>query len=224
MFNGPSFKIWSTSDKIRIYASFEYEDLAQELVARSLPDEEPIQIRGTLISRRDVSDVVTSLGLDWEVVESSGKSKNYKAKFDDTVTKSNLLEAIEAFRGNSYFLVSFHANGEISCKKKVPRPSKSSSGDEDGKSMNFCKGWLPNNTRNLNMVLDAVIPDFINDLPRDWNKVTLDNRYKITAIELPDDRPSSSLVLRLMAVRKGKWYRSLDVDGYIIEKQRDIRV
>ena len=65
--------------------------------------------------------------------------------------------------------------------------------------------------------------DFKSDLPTIWKTIIIKNNYKITEIELPKN-VKNSMLLRLLATRKGKMYRSIDVDGEIIEKQYNIVV
>ena len=69
----------------------------------------------------------------------------------------------------------------------------------------------------------SALYDFKSDLPKNWKSIIIFNNYKITDIEIPKN-VSNSRLLRIMAIRKGKMLRSLDIDGEIIEKQYSIVV
>ena len=71
--------------------------------------------------------------------------------------------------------------------------------------------------------MESSIQDFISEVPEKWKNITVFNNYKITDIEIPKNIQNSRL-LRIMAIRKGKLLRSVDVDGEIYEKQYNIVV
>ncbi len=73
------------------------------------------------------------------------------------------------------------------------------------------------------MVLDSVASDFKTDIPNNWKTIILLNNYNITEIMIPKDIKDSRL-LRIMAIRKGKMLRSINIDGELIEKQYSIFV
>ncbi|MHA1273379.1 MAG: hypothetical protein ACTSVV_19220 [Promethearchaeota archaeon] len=219
-FIGPALKITKTGSRITLKGSFEYEDLIQELVAESIPDDE-VNINGVLISGKDVSDIITNLGLNWTLKKSTGKTKNYKATFSDKISKKTLLECINAFRPNSYLLLSFNVNPtcKVTTKKTIPQPSKKKVEEDDiNKRIQFCSGVLVNNERNLEKILDNALPDVKTQLPEKWKTILITNTYKIEEVELPKNVENSAL-LRILAVRKGKIIRSIEVDGDLIENQ-----
>ncbi|MBD3194007.1 MAG: hypothetical protein GF317_03060 [Candidatus Lokiarchaeota archaeon] len=225
-FIGPACKIRRTSTKISLKGSLEYEDIVEELVLKTYSGEE-LEVEGVLITGKDISDDIEDLGLSWELKESTGKTKNFKAKFSDsTVKKQNLLNAIEIFRENSYLLLTFNVDSacKVTTKKRLPRPSKKKPVDDDiSKRVNFCKGYMENTEENSEMVINELIPDFIDELPEGWKKITLTNTYHIKDIEIPKNIKNSRM-LRIMSIRKGKLVRNIDVDGDNIEKQYSIVV
>ena len=126
----------------------------------------------------------------------------------------------------SYFLISFNLNPtcKVTTKKNVPQPSKKKVGEDDvSKRIQFCTGYMSNSDKNLNNLIDNALNDFKSDLPKSWKSIIIFNNYKITDIEIPKNI-SNSRLLRVMAIRKGKMFRSLDIDGEIIEKQYSIVV
>lgn len=222
-FIGPAIKVNKTSTRITIKGSVEYEDLVQEIVVSTV-DEDKIKINGVLITGRDISDQIMELGLEWKLSRSTGKTKNYKVKFTDEVTKNQLLDMIKSFRPNSYLLLTFTMNNtcKVSTKKRLPQPSKKKVEDDDiNKRIGFCSGVVNNSEKNIQLLTEKILPDFKSELPKKWKKMTITNNYMIDEIEVPKNLKDTRL-MRIMAIRKGKLIRTLDVDGELIEKQYNI--
>ena len=226
-FIGPALKISKTKAKLTLKGSHEYEDLILEIVSSGISNpDDTFEIKGKLISGSDISDIISDLGFNWDLKQSSGQTKNYKAEIIDNTSKNPLLESIEAFRENSYLLLSFNLNPtcKVSTKKNIPQPSKKKVEDDDvTKRIQFCTGYINNTERNLINIFENVLPDFKSELPKSWKALTIFNNYKITEIELPKNITNSKL-LRVMAIRKGKLFRTLKIDGELIEKQYSIVV
>ncbi|MHA2430762.1 MAG: hypothetical protein ACXACC_06990 [Promethearchaeota archaeon] len=226
-FIGPALKISKTSAKITLKGSHEYEDLILELVTQSISNlNQDIEIKGKLVTGSDISELLSNLGLNWDLKRSSGQTKNYTTEINDKIKKKSLLEIIEAFRKNCYFLISFNINPncKVTTKKKIPQPSKKKVGeDEVNKRIQFSTGYINNTNQNLNAVIDQTLPDFKSELPEKWKAIIISNNYKIKEIELPKDIKDSRLI-RIMAIRSGKLIRSVEIDDEIIEKQYNIVV
>ncbi|MFW9818227.1 MAG: hypothetical protein ACFFE5_01360 [Candidatus Thorarchaeota archaeon] len=226
-FIGPALKISQTKTKFTLKGSHEYEDLIQELVTSGISNpKDNFEIKGRLISGADINDIISNLGFNWDLKQSTGQTKNFKAEIVDTVNKDSLLQSIEAFRETSYFLVSFNLNPncKVTTKKNLPQPSKKKVEDDDvSKRIQFCTGYMANSEKNLKNLIDTALNDFKSDLPQKWKSIIIFNNYKITDIEIPKNI-SNSRLLRIMAIRKGKFFRSLDIDGEIVEKQYSIVV
>jgi len=226
-FIGPALKISKTKAKITLRGSHEYEDLILEIVTGSITDpKENFEIKGKLISGSDVNEIFTGLGFNWKLKRSTGQTKNYKAEIIDFTNKNTLLEGIEAFRESSYFLISFNINPscKVITKKNIPQPSKKKIGEDDvDKRIQFCKGYLNNTEENLRNIIELSLPDFKSEITKDWKSITIFNNYKITDIEVSKNIRDSRL-LRIMAIRKGRIFRSIEIDGEIIEKQYSIVV
>lgn len=226
-FVGPALKISQTKAKLTLKGSHEYEDLILEIVASGISNPDDIfEIIGRLISGSDISDIISDLGLNWNLKQTTGQTKKYKAEIIDYISKNPLLESIEAFRENSYLLLSFNINPncKVTTKKNIPQPSKKKAEDDDvTKRIKFCTGYINNTERNHINIFENVLPDFKSELPKSWKALTIFNNYKITEIELPKNVTNSKL-LRVMAIRKGKLFRTLDIDGELIEKQYSIVV
>jgi len=224
-FIGPALKITKTKSKITLKGSFEYEDFIQELVTKT-NSENNINIKGILIAGNDVSNLISNLGLNWVLKRSTGKTINYKASVMEEISKEVLLECIEKFRETSYLLLSFNINPtcKVTTKNKIPQPSKKKVEEDDlDKRVQFCNGVMGNNEKFENLIVEFALEDFKNDLPSKWKDIELTNTYKINEIELPKNQ-KDSVLLRILAIRKGKITRTVNVDGEIIEKQYSIVV
>lgn len=224
-FLGPALKLIRTNAGINLKGSFEYEDLIQEITATTISDEE-VEIKGVLITGSDISETIINLGLDWILKKSTGKTTNYKAEINDKINKNHLLEIIEKLRDTSYLLLSFNLNPtcSVTTKNRIPQPSKKKIEEDDiNRRVQFCSGVIKNIEKNINLIQDFALGDFKSDLPVKWKNITIMNNYEITEIIIPKGIQNSSL-LRIMAERKGKIIRTLDVDGELIEKQYSIVV
>lgn len=225
VFIGPALKFRQTSSRISLKGSFEYEDLLEELTLKTV-SEDQIKVKGVLITGQDLTDTITDLGLDWKLKKSTGKTKNYKAKFEGTYNKNILLESIETFRSTSYLLLNFNLNNncKISTKARIPQPSKKKVADDDiNKRVSFCTAYIPNNEKNMKMIIEECFPDFKSEISDSWKSLLLRNDYNIDKIEIPKDLEDSRL-MRIMAIRKGKLMRTLEIDGDSYEEQYSIVV
>lgn len=223
-FLGPALKINTTSSKITLKGTHEYEDLILESVVNSIEDDiGKFEIKGSLITGGDISKDLSKLGFEWKLKKSTGQTKNYKSDILDTVTKDQLLEGLKFFRSNSYFLISFNINPscKITTKKNIPQPSKKTPEDDDlTKRIQFSTGYLKNNKKNIEFILKSTLSDFKSEIPNSWKSISILNNYKITEIETPKDLKDSRL-MRIYAIRKGKITRSIEIDQEVYEKQYD---
>jgi len=179
-----------------------------------------------LITGSDMTNTISDLGLNWVLKKSTGKTKNFKAEIVDQINRDLLLQIIDPFRENSYLLLSYNrnANCKVTTKKNIPQPSKKKVEDDDlSKRIQFCSGMLNNTEANLEMILDLTVHDFKSELPNNWKSLIILNNYNINQIELPT-KVKDSRLLRIMAIRKGKMIRSIEIDGDLIEKQYSIVV
>jgi len=224
-FIGPALKLTKSKARITLKGSHEYEDLILEVVANTI-SEDDVDIKGTLISGSDISDLIINLGFDWNLKKSTGKTKNYKANIVSKTNKGTLLESIEVFRKTSYYLISLNLNPtcKVTTKKNIPQPSKKKVEEDDiSKRIGFCTGIITNNEKNLSMVKKLSLYDFLSEIPENWKSIIIKNNYKITEIILPDHIDNWGLK-RILAIRKGKLFRSINIDGEVLEKQYSFSV
>lgn len=225
IFLGPAIKLYRSKTKISLKGSLEYEDIIEELVLRTVPGEK-VKVTGNLYAAGDITEMLQEMGVNWEVQESSGKTKNYKADIDDEINKNLLIDVIKELRSSSYLLLNFTINNacKVKSKKRLPQPSKKKPADDDlSKRVNFITGYIENTDTNSKMIEDELLYDFKDDLPEDWKRITVTNNYRITDIILPDKKEKlNSYMMRVMAIRKGKLIRTAEIDGDTVEKQYNI--
>ncbi len=224
-FIGPAVLITKTSTKITIKGTHEYEDLIQEIGCK-VSTTDQVTISGVLETGKDISEDLKKIGLDWKLKKSTGDKKIYKGTIEDTVDIKTLQNAIELLRATSYLLISFNSGTsvKVTTKKRIPQPSKKKVEEDDlSKRISFSTATISNTEKNNLLIEDTIFHDFKTELPESWKKATLTNNYKINEIEIPKD-VQSSMMKRILAIRKGKMIRTLDVDGEVIEKQYNIIV
>ncbi|MEJ2252574.1 MAG: hypothetical protein P8Y97_23300 [Candidatus Lokiarchaeota archaeon] len=124
-FIGPAFQIWRTSSKLSLKGSFEYEDLISEIVLKN-STKNKVKADVILISGKDITDELRELGLNWEMIESTGKTQNFKSKETGEVEIETLIKTIDTLRKDSYLLLNFNMGSKckVSTKKRIPQPSK----------------------------------------------------------------------------------------------------
>lgn len=227
VFIGPALKIIKTKAKFTLKGAHEYEDLILEAVTKTISNsQDNFEIKGKLIASSDIANEISEIGLNWVLKKSTGKTKNFKAEIIDQINKDLLLQAIGVFREKSYLLLSYNRNAtcKVTTKKNIPQPSKKKVEDDDvSKRIQFCIGMLNNTEANLEMLLDLAAPDFKSEIPNNWKSLTILNNYTINQIEIPT-KIKDTRMLRVMAIRKGKMIRSVEIDGDLIEKQYSIVV
>ncbi|MHA1913946.1 MAG: hypothetical protein ACW986_00735 [Promethearchaeota archaeon] len=219
-FIGPALKISRSKQRLTLKGSHEYEDLILEIGASTISEEE-VEIKGKLISGSDISDQITSLGFDWTLKKSTGKTKNYTTNILSETNREILLESINVFRKTSYYLISFNLSPtcKVTTKKSIPQPSKKKVEEDDvSKRIQFCTGVINNNENNLNLIVDLALPDFKTELNGKWKSIILKNNYLINDIILPDNIDNWGLK-RILAKRQGKLFRSITIDDDLIENQ-----
>jgi hypothetical protein len=219
-FIGPALKISRTKPRLTLKGSYEYEDLILEIGATSISEDE-VEIKGKLISGSDISNLIETLGFDWNLKKSTGKTKNFTATILNNTTREKLLESINAFRKTSYYLISFNLSPtcKVTTKKNIPQPSQKKVEEDDvSKRIQFCTGVVTNNQNNLDFIVDSALPDFKSEIDGKWKSIILKNNYLITDIDLPDNVDNWGLK-RILGIRKGKLFRTLTIDDELIEKQ-----
>lgn len=225
-FEGPYARIKFSSTKVYVDASFEYEYVLAWLAMKALPEDfdEEFKITGSIVGGSDFTEKLHEIGLNWEVDKSTGKTKNYKCKITPSdevmVKKQHIIDLVENLSTSCYILLSFKAGPNnkytLTTKKKPPQPGKGDKKDKDEarkKRRKFSKLRMPNTDSNREIVLNELIPDFLDEVPEDSKMIKVINIYDIDNLELPPrDKVKNSKLIRILALREGIFTRKVVVD------------
>jgi hypothetical protein len=181
-------------EKIKISGTYEVINDLVEFSASLAPK---LKVDGIVISRTAIN------GLSG--VEKKGL---FNYELNEEIDSKKLAEIVKT---SFYALLDCSANGiEFKTKKKVPRPSS--------------KGIDKVNDKFCIMNLDAkfwpqVKDEFLFNLP-DGKKFRLIHKYEIKEIIMPKGEKDFEKI-RIMAKRKGRLFRTAEVDGKILTQDID---
>ena len=217
-FEGPVFKISTSKTKITLWASHEYEDILLRFALKQCTDEE-IKVTGKLLGGLDFTPLMEHLGMNhkWFPAPSKGKTENYTTEFKTAVTvdRQKLVEL--AIKGTPfvYSLLSFTSTDKsvlLKIKDKPPRPSSKNPEDAAiAAKLKFASLKLDYDAELVDVILEEVVPDFMDEIPKDWKSITIQNIYDITDLELPKKKMDSRKI-RLHTLRKGTLKRMIEID------------
>jgi hypothetical protein len=198
-FDGPAAEAGVSGKKIKISASYLYLPILGQLVAERSEGE--IDVRGTVVSKTDVTDDLEQHGLE---VPSSSKRGGYKLKVEGTLSPQQLLALYEDL-WDVAILVKLKARGfSLSPGSSVPKPNKFS-------DLSFCKLTLPHSGGNMTAAFEALIPG---KPPAAFESLEVSHIFRIDDLVLPAAAQGvSPAQARLAAKRKGVLARKLVVDG-----------
>ncbi len=219
IFDGPIIKMRRTSNKITVWCSYEYEDLALKLALKSIKSD-TVTVKGSVISGVNFSSLCDKLGLEkaWYPTKNTGKTQNFTTKLTSAVTiaKKTLEELIDKGERSLYFLLNITTTDpeiKLTTKAKPPRPSnKGPDKVSPATKVKFCSVKLPNTPENIAWIMDAAFADFKDEIPDKWKSILLENSYNIVDLEFPKKKMSSRNI-RLQTVRSGTLNRVLEVDS-----------
>lgn len=193
-----------------IKTSFEFANEFVRILANSINGK--TKVTGSIITIRDLRG---NLGFEPSSISQFAGVKNYK--FDNELSKEEILTAMDKFP-DILFLLSFQTDyGILKVKPKSPKAGKSSTKEDDQKEVkaDFCS---------LKVNDTAVIDDLAFDIKKDFSKAFIKHKFEINEIVVPKEYENDFAKARLNAKRKGKLTRTLDVDGKIEEKNYDLLV
>ncbi|MHA1617826.1 MAG: hypothetical protein ACTSVZ_00995 [Promethearchaeota archaeon] len=217
-FEGPVFKISRTKAKITLWSSHEYEDILLRF-ALQLCDDDEINVTGKLLGASNFTPLMEHLNFSkaWFPVKSKGKTENFTIEFKtpETIEKQKMVDL--AIKGTPYvyILLSFTSADKsvvLKIKKKPPRPSSKNPEDAAiAAKLKFASLKVPYSEELAQAVFEEVFPDFLDEIPKGWKSITIQNIYKITDLEIPKKKMNSRKI-RLHTLRKGSLKRIIDID------------
>src|SRR3989338_3456441 len=183
------------SKKVKVWASY---DLANDLVdIASSVITRPVHVTGFILASGDFKGE-----LPCEAVEYKKKARLYQAQLDATLTPEQLRQVVSRLK-KGYLLLNIKGEEAVlSVGKKLPNPGKELKED-------FCTATLP---------LEA-LKELAFDFPHPIAEAKIMHRLIIEDIQIPEEYKGDFEKARIMAKRKGRLVRVLDVDGRHEEKE-----
>jgi len=188
-----------TTDKVKIKSSFEFANDFVELVSE-LAD---IKFSGIILSRVEIDNIFINNKIDVDKGERGGIYS-----YNVNNINSNVIKQI---KDKIYFMLLDSSNNIIlKIKKKLPKPGKGE-GKVDDK---FCQ--LEADMKYWNKIKEAFFWDI-----QDCKKAKINHIYIITDIIMPKGEKDFEK-LRILAKRKGRLIRKIDVDGRQMKEDREM--
>ncbi|MFH1210904.1 MAG: hypothetical protein V1645_03225 [archaeon] len=187
------------SKNLKIKGTFEFSNDLFATIAENINEEAEVQ--GSIIAPRDFENEL-SFGLT-----SYKKKKGANSgELETTLKPEQMREIYEKFKNNFILLNVESKNFSLKVGKKLPKPG--------GKiKEGFCKATLPKELLN----------EFVWET-KDFKKAIIKHIFMISELIVPKEHENDHAMARLMAKRKGKLKRILDIDGKIIEKEAELNV
>jgi hypothetical protein len=188
---------------IKVSGTFE---LANDFVLFAASLAKNFSVSGILFARDNPEALLNSIGLKPEI-------KKKKNIFEAGIDGKLAAEQISRMGEVAYFMLfSMQSEGiDLKMKKKMPRPSKSGKEKVDDK---FC-------ILNLDAkFFPQLKEEFLFGLPPDFKKARISHMYTIKEVTLPQGEKDFEL-MRLNAKKKGKILRKIEVDGKVLQEERD---
>ena len=185
---------------IKINAGFEYVDVFFRIMSELV--KENISINGVIVTKKDILNELNEFGI--EPIKVTGKKYTIKTDLDTNKFK----QFVEKF-GNYFLLLNMKSgNYTISVKKSVPKPGKIVE--------NFVKAKF--DIKDLKTIKEEFLFDVDIDLKK-AKKIEIKQTYIIDELIVPDEYKNDFEKARIMAKRKGRIVREIDVDGNKIKKE-----
>ncbi|MFA5176431.1 MAG: hypothetical protein WC413_04215 [Candidatus Nanoarchaeia archaeon] len=189
------------SKKLSVKTSFEFSNFLCYLIAKEASSK--INISGAIVAFRDFGK---ELDLQNEY---SKRGKVYRADItEQEITKEKLSEIIEKFKFDFLLLKLRADNCNLSCKDSLPKPGGTLKD-------NFCSASFEN--------VD-ITKEFAFDVKEDFSNLIIKHIYEITDLIIPKETEDDFAKARLLAKRKGKIIRILNLDGKEIKKEFNLLV
>ena len=190
--------------KVKIKSSAEFTNELVAFLANSIEDK--TQVKGIIFSTRDLFE---ESDIEFENIKNAmGVKKHF---VNQELSKEQILELCNKFPYASINL-SFETNyGKLKVKEKVAKAGK------EGK-----KGEAPKADHCTFMTEDkSIIDDYAFDIKEPFKKAKINHTYEISDIEIPKEYENDFAKARLMAIRKGKIIRKLNIDEKEVIKEKE---
>jgi len=193
-------EIKKSKDGATIKTSFEFANDLVATIAQKIQGK--THITGAIIC---TSDLRNELGIEIKDMKQFMGVKNMQ--IDCEMSKEQILEICERFPA-AFVLLSFSVNGTtLKIKPKSPKSAKPSTSDKEAKA-DFCSV----KTNDMN-----IVKEFAFDVDA-FKHLKIKHAFKIGGIIIPTGEKDPEKI-RLLAKKRGKIIRELDIDGKKIIKE-----
>ncbi|MHA1714431.1 MAG: hypothetical protein ACTSXP_02205 [Promethearchaeota archaeon] len=230
IFQGPALKIDKTTKKITIRGSTDYEDILSHLVLKAMPFDK-VTVSGKIFAFDDPNFILQEK-INPEIIEKMSitrkKNKGWIIVIEDTISRedlSNIYSEFNQLRGYVLLKLSVEDTKDFSFTVKQKIPENKGEYEYD-RAIKFCTARMSNTKENESEVLDALLPDFKDEIKQKYKTIKLENNYNIEDIEIPDDAKTNK---RLAAIRKGVLIRNINVfsskktDNEILKAEKQVK-
>jgi len=191
-----------TAKAIKIKTSPEFTNELVELLAQTIKDK--TVVKGIIFSTRNLSE---ESDIEFEDIKNAMGVK--KHIINKELTKEQILNICNKFP-NASINLSFETDyGSLKTKEKAPKSGKPGKGDEAPKA-DYCVFTTTDKN---------ILDDYTFDIKKDFKKASINHTFIIEELEVPEEAKTDFAKARLVAKRKGKLIRNLNIDGVSSEKE-----
>jgi len=206
-------KIIKAKNNYRINTTYEYANEFVKTLAEKLPEEEKVEVKGVIVSTKNLKEIPEFYKLVGEVeIKQFMGVKQFK--INKKLSKRDILEICEKFPA-SFIALSFSVNNtELKIKAKSPKSAKPRLKGKNTPKSDFCKI----KTSDLDIVKGILFD--IDDFGWNFKKIKISHDFIINEIILPKGEKNPEK-MRVLAKRKGRIVRKIEIDGKTITKEKE---
>ncbi|MEA1925356.1 MAG: hypothetical protein U9M95_05740 [Candidatus Altiarchaeota archaeon] len=206
--NGPKAVIKKKGDKIKINASYGFENILGYIGLETSKDK--IKTKGNIIAFQDIDDILELLGITPD--KKRKKRDTFIYKINEEYTPETLLRAYREYPSYIFLLNLRGKDCKLKTKSSPPKPGK-------GMDEEFCSLQLP--AEHEKKILKEICFD---EQLSDIDEVRIWYRYNIKGFDIPEEYKNNSRMARLHAKRVGIVQRFISHKGMENVLTAEIRV
>ncbi len=192
--------------KVKIKTSPEFTNELVIFLANSI--EGKVQVKGIIFSTNDLSK---ESNIEFKNIKNAMGVKKHIV--NQELSKEQILELYDKFPYASLSLSFETEYGKLKVKEKAPKAGKAGKKDALPKA-DYCTFMTKDK---------SIIEDFAFDIKEPFKKAKIIHTYEISDIEIPQDCGNNFAKARLMAIRKGKIIRKLNIDGKEVIREKEFK-
>ena len=203
-FEKEPFEVKIMKKNFSIKAGPEYYDVLQRFFLENI--QEPMSVNGKIIAQRNISNDLTSLGIEPVKITGNGKKAQISCSLINQEELTNIFEKLN----DTFLLLDLISDkNTLKMKKTFPR----------GKLVpGFCKAKFDIS------LFDKFKDEFLWDVS-DFTNASITHTYIVEDIQVSDELLKEDPArARKEAKRKGKLIRQLEIDGEVSKKEFELLV